>query len=373
MRLVLFVTCFTLGVSLMVLSGFVPQSASARGEPGDTETAKATSDSAQVIRSPSRAWVYHPDTDGAPGAAAEPGGAPESAAAAPVPDTQSAAAPEAGPQPADIGTALTELVASATTPEATEPAGDEPQRDPSDGRRRRSGNGAASDGSEAAAESPADAPPVADAGQNRAVWSGAGGVLLDGSKSSGEGLTYAWRQTSGPASLTIDDPAQPVIWAGGLSGGQGTTGLPATYEFELVVSDSAGRQAAHSVQIVAQAAPELESDPPAELRFEERDGYVYGVFEAWATNQQTGQFTFTITSPQRLKFTALGGDAYDLAGRRARGVCVYQVTLYLVPGQATSLVELLAETNEKVPGVVRLGVNWHEAAAAPAAEREYPR
>jgi hypothetical protein len=44
-----------------------------------------------------------------------------------------------------------------------------------------------------------------------------------------------------------------------------------------------------------------------------------------------------------------------------------------VPGQATSLVELLAETNEKVPGVVRLGVSWHEPPAAPAAEREYPR
>jgi len=372
MRLVLFVTCFTLGVSLMVLSGYLPQSASARGEPGDTETAKATSDGARVIRSPSRAWVYHPDTDGAHDAAVEPGAASESPAA-PVPDTQSAAAPEAGPQPADIATTLTELVASATTPEATEPVADEPQRDPSDGRRRRSGNGAASEGSEASAESPADAPPVADAGQNRAVWSGAGGVLLDGSKSSGEGLTYAWRQTGGPVSLTIDDPTQPVTWAGGLSGAQGTTGLPATYEFELVVSDSAGRQAAHSVQIVAQAAPELEIDPPAELRFEERDSYVYGVLEAWATNQQTGQFTFTITSPQRLKFTSLSGDAYDLAGRRARGVCVYQVTLYLVPGQATSLVELLAETNEKVPGVVRLGVNWHEPPAAPAAEREYPR
>ncbi len=375
MRQLLFIICFSLGVSLMVLSGYVPRSVSAGGTPEDAVGAAEArrSGGTAAFRPRSNAWMYHPDasgTDDTGSATADPSEPPPAGAES---DAPSGAGPEAAPEPVDLATALANVIAPAAAPGETEPPADEQERERSERRRHGTDDAGAGDAGEAPADSASDATPVADAGADRAVWAGSGGVLLDGSKSRGEGLTYAWRQTAGPTWLEIEDPSEPVTWAGGLTGEQGLSWAPATYEFELVVHDNAGRQAAQTVRVAAQAAPELTIDPPAEPRFEERDGYIYGVFESWATNHQTDQFTFTISSAQRLKFTGLGGDPYELTGRKTGGVCIYHVTLGLVPGQATSWAELLVETSEKVPGIVRLGVSWYAPAADGTAEQQDSR
>ena len=94
----------------------------------------------------------------------------------------------------------------------------------------------------------AAAAPVANAGPNQSVASGAA-VTLDGSASSAEGgkaLSYQWTQTAGPAA-TLSSPtaAKPTFTA--------PTG-PATLTFSLTVSDGSRTSTAAGVQ-VSVAAP----------------------------------------------------------------------------------------------------------------------
>jgi cyclophilin family peptidyl-prolyl cis-trans isomerase len=71
-------------------------------------------------------------------------------------------------------------------------------------------------------------------------------VTLDGSRSSGDSLTYAWAQTLGPESVTVKnaDRVRASFTAPGFD--------PATdnlYEFELTVQDRRGRTASTAAQI----------------------------------------------------------------------------------------------------------------------------
>lgn len=86
--------------------------------------------------------------------------------------------------------------------------------------------------------------PTADAGTDQWALSGEA-VALDGSKSTGQGLTYRWRQVSGTA-VTFADPM----------GAQVTFTAPAFHAdsnnlllFELTVTDAIGRQVTDRTQV----------------------------------------------------------------------------------------------------------------------------
>lgn len=119
---------------------------------------------------------------------------------------------------------------------------------------------AACGGGSPSLSSPAGTPPVATAGPDQAVASGAT-VTLDGSASAGTGaLSYAWAQVSGPAvalsapSAAVTTFASPVVAAGA---------APVALAFTLTVHDAAGAAASAAVAVTVAPAPPAVVPPVA--------------------------------------------------------------------------------------------------------------
>jgi hypothetical protein len=81
--------------------------------------------------------------------------------------------------------------------------------------------------------------PKADAGPDLTTVSS--DILLNGTASTGTGLTYSWRVLTGSASLTNNTSATPRAQL---------TESFGTYEFELTVTDSSGRSSSDTVKVM---------------------------------------------------------------------------------------------------------------------------
>ncbi len=363
MRTILFVMCFSLGVSLMVLSGYLPKTASARGG-GDVDGG----DSARRVLVPR----YYPDITPRPVETAP--------ATTTVPEPASPAEPYFDPTSERQPTTGDDGLTPPPTPVATEPNSPPPY---SARHKRDHGprpSAAAATSAAGAATGPAepnspdaDKPaPVAEAGTDRVTWIGWNEIVLDGSASTGEGLTYRWKQVAGPADLQIKRPGRAKVSATGLPISAEMEWASALYEFELTVTDRQGREATDKVGVVVLSGPELKIMPIAQRHFEVRDGYMLGHYEAWAASAEGEGVTFRIASPVGLTFTKVAGTGYEVASEEGReggggrgegrgsagGRHVYKVTVYPDPNELAAYVELLVDTDEKVPGIVRLGVTW---------------
>lgn len=326
MRPILFVFCFTLGVGLMVFSGYLPKSASARGN-GAAGGHGAANTLGAYPRYGNRVMpvVSRSAAEGEDCSPLAPDDEP--------PEQPPGADPAETDEAAAAAAALAAIAAQFAGTPAVESSDDAEEAGP---------------------------PPVADAGRDRVIWIGWDELPLDGTRSTGDGLRYDWMQVSGPQPLTIRAPDQPKTSATGLPLGLDMSWADTVYEFDLMVVDQAGREAFDTVRYTVRAGPELAIDPPARRRFEMRDGYLLGHYEAWTTNLETYESTFRITAPGALTFTKVSGGVYDLAGGAADDGYAYRVTLYGRRDEAYTWVELLVDTAEKIPGIVQLGVNWEE-------------
>lgn len=326
MKPVHFVVCFTLGVTLMVFSGYLPQTASA-GRSTSAEGGGGLGTPAV----PERPTVTHRATGPEWAPIEDPyieGEFSEPVASPALP------APGGGGQAVEVETEP--AAAQAVTPAESPAARPEPEPE-------------------------LELPLItADAGPDRTVWIGWDDLVLDGRESIGEKLTYEWVQTKGAVTLAIRDGRRPKTTAGGLLKVEKLQWRPEVYEFELTVRDPHGQEDTDAVQFRVLAAPELKISPRADRRFEVRDGFELGHYEAWATNLDSYQSVFEIKAESPLSFTKVSGGRYAITGGEVDDEFVYQVTLYGQEGEAAAWVEFLVDTEERVPGVVLLGVNWEQ-------------
>jgi hypothetical protein len=329
MKPVLFVICFTVGLCLMVFSGYVPQSANAHDR---KLSAKTTADESDPLGQPLPRTVTRRvlTTEGAE----------------PAESTAAPATVDANPAPVEPPAAETVWQAPATSdpelaiqssPPADPPQAADPQSPPPEVEQ---------------------VPVVANAGPDRVIWLGWDELPLDGSASTGTDLTYYWRQITGPTLLPITDEAQPITAATGLLATQRATWRGVTYEFELAVTDATDERATDRVKYIVQSAPALRIKPTPERHFESHDGYELAHFVSWTTNVDGYESTFEISSPTELNFTKVTGGLCDLSGGKSDGGYAYQAVVYGQAGEPSSWVEFLVDSEDKVPGVIQLGVSW---------------
>ena len=93
------------------------------------------------------------------------------------------------------------------------------------------------------------APPVADAGKDQAV-TGAAPVTLDGGGSTGDILSYSWKETDSSGAVTLSGVNSAVA----TFTAPAATASAQTLTFELTVTDSIGRSSTASVNVVVGAA-----------------------------------------------------------------------------------------------------------------------
>lgn len=358
MRALLFVISFTTGVTLMLISGYVPRGAAARD--GADTSGPTMADRGPVLPRSGRIW------------------SPRLAAAQPErfePHSPSAVAEEAGDEPgapADNPASVVAVGPSEAPPVDVVPeARDEGESEvlsvnPGDEPAPLTPSPAtAEDIPEPPAEAPAtDAspaastpPPVADAGPDRVVWNGWDEVALDGRGSRGDDLLYEWRQVSGPTTLAFADPYAQRTRASGLVLGPGAGWSPLLYQFELIVIDAAGREASDTVEIVAVAAPELTVRPAATRAFENRDGYWLGHYTARVV-AATDMALFEVSAPTQLVFTHVGTVDVEVATVSVGDTNTYEIVVYRTADEPMSQTEFLVDTDEQIPGVLRLSVTW---------------
>ncbi len=343
MRSVLFVVFFSLGISLMILSGYVPKSASARGnsdEPVADELAAVELDDWRNGHRPLRPLSAN--------AAGSPGHRYSSSTSGGSEDESGevyTAEPEAV---ADVGVENSYSNHYDNSPEGV--AGPVVDTSPGD-------EVSPAVGEEESYEWPL---PIADAGADRVLWVGWNEITLDGSTSSGDGLTYGWKQVAGPIPLAIGNSAAATSTASGMMTDNQLTWSGAVYEFELTVTDEHGGQDVDYVQFGVRAAPRVVVRPSANRRFELRDGYMLGHVESWATNYETYDYTFEIKSRTELAFTKVAGGNYELSGGKLGNAYAYEVTVFGESGDFSSWLEFLVDTDEKIPGIIQLGVVWEE-------------
>jgi len=331
MRHMMFVLCFTVGVSLMIFSGYVPRAASARTDAvtdGTISKAGRLHSRDEAIgpgrtRSPRSVWP---------------------------PASTNRPAHRTGPMAEDADL-VEESGQSLDTDERAE-------IQENVARALKDLDQDLEDTLAAAEEDVDDVVAVkAEAGPDRIVWIGWDDIALDGSRSFGEDLTCVWKQISGPTQLRIQQPTRMVTRVNGFPLSTNMGWNPLLYEFELTVTDRYGRQATDTVGYVMLPGPELTVRPSAQRRFELRDGYLLGHYTAW-TSAAGDTATFEIVSPTGLFFTQISGPACDVGGGESGDRFVYRVVVYGEPGQSASWVEFLVDTDEKVPGILQLGVNW---------------
>jgi hypothetical protein len=327
-RPILFVVCFTLGVTLMVFSGYLPQAASARGGSPDRSALAGASGSGNPSFPPTvtrAVQVQSPENPPATDAAFQ---------VAPPPAVESAVAAKAAQEP--------------------EPGSPEPSSDQTPPPAE---SAAALSPNEATA--PAEVVGVfADAGPDRVVWIGWDELTLDGSGSSGQDLTYRWQQLRGPRTLAIRSETQATTVASGVLDEAPLRWRNAVYEFELTVTDASGAQNADRVKYTVSSAPPLKIKPTPERRFELRNGYQLAHFVSWITNLESYEALFEIASPTELTFTKVVGDACEVTGGKGDTSYLYQIVVYGQAGMPSSWVEFLVDTEDKIPAIVQLGVNW---------------
>lgn len=376
MRTLLFAVCFSVGVTLMIVSGYLPRPATADNRPESRGIVLVSDRVAREARRALRSMEYR----SAPTIVAaeqitvrsgfDPDETDDEVEDDPPADTPIDFAPEADPAadgpesdlpatPRNYGASQAddEAWSGLAEDEATPPAPDAGEPELQDDSPARSASSPDTpDVDEPSTPEPDTPLPRASAGEDRVAWAGWDDLPLDAGGSTGAGLAYEWKQTAGPRRLELDDAGAARTVARGLLAAGVMSWSPELYRFEVTVTDEFGRVATDEVDVVVLYAPELTVVPAAQRGFRERDGYWLGHYEAVSVQDGPEDAVFQVRSPTALTFTRISGGAYDVARLPDAGdEYQYELVVYR-DGDAETVVELLVDTDEGVPGVLRLVV-----------------
>ncbi|MBN2448530.1 MAG: hypothetical protein JXO22_17515 [Phycisphaerae bacterium] len=338
MRPVLFVTCFSVGVFLMLFSSaYEPRPAQAFSVGQDTaEEFVDTDDRGLRTRPKLPSELLHETAIG-------------EAETAVLTDSNLADEPVREPRPRhQRPAAATDDDPNDSWTAIKEPAGDD------GGSRGASDPNLVGDWAEV----------VADAGADGLVWAGVPRIDLDGELSVGEELRYEWRQLSGPP-LMIEKTDAAVTFAAGLPFGGENGWATEVYVFELTVRDAAGHESSDTVTVYAQPAPDLVLVPGGagksftDKYFGNMQGVPLANFEARVSGPQGRLATFVIDADSPLNFDALESADFEMWYSDENGRHLYQFDVYQAGDETQTWLVFFVETEEQIPAVVRLGVDWY--------------
>lgn len=219
------------------------------------------------------------------------------------------------------------------------------------------------DGAAADELADADADPIdfaVDAGADRVVWAALGEVLLSATGPESDETSYSWQQTAGPR-LPLESLG-PDALVGGLDSITAWTDVP--YEFAVTATGPDGSSAVDQVTIVARWAPPLEIIPSDEANawtdryFDEVDGAPLAHYETWLLAQNDVAAGFVIDSAERLKIDRIEDGPFEMSYSAENGRHLYQFDVYQQGEESRSRLLLFVETAERVPAVIQLGVEW---------------
>ena len=394
MRKRMFVICFTTGIGLMLYSSVrIPRTAAARPAPRVTIATAPQADAptgpvavvALGAEGPPRVTQYGtpdgpetllaraaqtpppqtaPPTNATPRAserATTPSAERGTARSRPIPEPSHLTRPDGSTKPGhgslpDEGTAPKQ---SDDDPGAGGADGTAGGTEPSDTHPDGSG------GTDTPPEAASGPRPVADAGHDATIWGGQREIALSGSASAASDVTYEWKQTRGPTAR-IAAPRSP----------QTTATLPApgaddssswkaiTYEFRLTVTDAAGRKDQKTVRYAVRTAPELVVTPMTEHNhsfdkyFQTSNGASLATFVSLVQTPTTNPVRFVVDSPSPLTLEPAGAGQFEMSHYEESARHLYIVAVYQSADEAVTRIDLYAKTDEGIPAVISLSVEW---------------
>ncbi len=358
MRPFLFILCFSLGVTLMMLSSaYEPREASAlpaAAGPEANDGLVADGEEFQVKHGSPFPARRSPRVTTVSLSPARPSSEPNTTEHAASPDDSSDAAYPASESPDSPEIPERIWRPGRSTTEGDVPLADEDPGDPREPVEP-----------EPESEDDANRPmPRADAGVDQVIWAGAGKVVLGGNASEGVGIRYLWAQTDGPR-VTIEQGEMAETIATDLDAHYGLFWEPIDLEFTLTVVDDRGYESTDTVLVRLVGAPDLVIVPAAESNqwsdkyFQELEGVKLPHFEAWIRGPSGGLATFVIDCGSPLSIETLKSADFEMWYSEENGRHLYQFDVYQDNEEPRARLEFFVQTEERIPAVVRLGVDWY--------------
>lgn len=203
---------------------------------------------------------------------------------------------------------------------------------------------------------------TASAGTDRKEWAGAGPIKLDASASEGAGLLYLWEQVNGPP-IEITGTEAPIAWAHP-DPETAASWAEQVYEFRLTVTDADGHSATDTVKVRTWSAPDLRliamdsGNTLYDKYFDDYAGASVPHFVSHVSLRVDEGALFVIDSAAPLTFDQLAGGPFEMTYSGEKSRHLYHFHVYQPSGSTAEQLELFCQTDEGIPAVVIMSVEW---------------
>ncbi len=332
MRPIAFVVCFSLGVTLMVLShGYQPRRATAAAPNATVEQPESAAEDTRRPRwRPRRIRQSERPFRAAARRAATV--TPSEASETTLPDAAVEAVPMAAEAPTVPEEEPASLASSHPSATAMEPS-----------------------------TAPLLTPPAPDEAE-RVHWAGEP-LRLSVDVAGDESYVLWWEQASGPP-VTIEDPQRASTTVVNGFDAIEDPWTTTTLEFEVTIATESGRTDAIRIVKRVRATPDLDVIPGVaaearvERRFERWSGTRLGVIEAEMARPDGRVASFVVDSATPLDFESIEAGVFEMTYFVEAGRHLYQFDVYQPVDEKETRMVLWVESSAGVPALIRLVVRW---------------